>query len=268
MVGLQSRQGAEKEDSVQKAKAVAVALAAVAITFTVCAYVTADATREVRLVEGGTVRTLTTQASTVAEFLREAQVKLDEHSLIIPDLNTPLVYNTEVKVTTKTDTLPESQQNTDTVHSTEQPKPAQLQISTASVPKPALKTISRKSGKASVRANFVRVKALRQSNTPLSRSGYGARKVLYMRATGYAPYTCGGSRSGRTATGIHAGVGVVAVDPRVIPLGTKLYIEGYGYAVAADTGGAIKGNRIDLGHDTHSQAMRTGRRTVKVHVLN
>lgn len=252
----------------QKAKAVAMALAGLAITFSICAYVTADASREIRLVEGGTVRTLTTQASTVAEFLREANVKLDENSIIMPDQNTPLVYNIEVKVTTKTDVPLESQQTPDTVHSTEQPKPAQLQKQSAPVPKPVLKATGRRSSNASVRATFVRVKALRQSNTPLSRSGYGARKVLYMKATGYAPYTCGGSRSGRTATGIHAGVGVVAVDPRVIPLGAKLYIEGYGYAVAADTGGAIKGYRIDLGHNTRRQAMQTGRRTVKVHVLN
>ncbi len=257
----------------QKAKAVAAVISAVAITFTVCAYVTAEANCEVRLVEGGTVRTLTTQASTVADFLREANVKLDDNSVISPDPNTPLVYNTEVKVTTKPANPAESAAVADTVHSTEQPKPAQLQTNTAPVPKPAQQssvkkaTNAKKSSRASVRANYVRVKALRQSNTPLSRSGYGARKVLNMKATGYAPYTCGGSRSGRTASGIRAGIGVVAVDPRVIPLGTKLYIEGYGYAVAADTGGAIKGTRIDLGHESRSQALRTGRRVVKVHIL-
>jgi 3D (Asp-Asp-Asp) domain-containing protein len=52
-----------------------------------------------------------------------------------------------------------------------------------------------------------------------------------------------------TATGLRAGYGVVAVDPKVIPLGSRLYIPGYGFAVAGDTGGSIKGNKIDLGFD-------------------
>ena len=68
--------------------------------------------------------------------------------------------------------------------------------------------------------------------------------------------------------------GVVAVDPSVIPLGTKLYIEAvdgswtYGYAVAGDTGGAIKGNRIDLFFNSNAEAMSFGRRQAKVYVLN
>ena len=61
--------------------------------------------------------------------------------------------------------------------------------------------------------------------------------------------------------------GYVSVDPDVIPLGTKLYIEGYGYAVADDTGGAIVGNRIDLAMDSHGEAINFGLRTVKVYVL-
>ena len=52
-----------------------------------------------------------------------------------------------------------------------------------------------------------------------------------------------------TATGLPTGHGVVAVDPKVIPLGTKLYVPGYGTAIAGDTGGNIKGNRVDLGFD-------------------
>lgn len=60
---------------------------------------------------------------------------------------------------------------------------------------------------------------------------------------------------------------MVAVDPSVIPLGTQLYIEGYGYAVAADTGGAINGNHIDLAMDSVSEALDFGRQQVVVHVL-
>ena len=103
-----------------------------------------------------------------------------------------------------------------------------------------------------------------------SRGGYfGGGKVMSMIATGYSGSAAeNGGRSGRTATGLRIGHGVVAVDPNYIPLGTRLYVEGYGYAVAADTGGAIKGNRIDLGHNSRSEANRVGRRRVKVHILD
>lgn len=71
--------------------------------------------------------------------------------------------------------------------------------------------------------------------------------------------------SSTTATGMAAGFGVVAVDPQVIPLGSKLYISGYGQAVAGDVGGSIKGKRIDLGFETASKNF--GRRQVQVWLL-
>lgn len=86
-------------------------------------------------------------------------------------------------------------------------------------------------------------------------------KTLRMNASAY-------SHTGRnTASGIYPYKGAVAVDPRVIPMGTRLYIEGYGYAKALDVGSAIKGNKIDLFFETESQARRWGRRPVKVYVL-
>jgi 3D (Asp-Asp-Asp) domain-containing protein len=91
-----------------------------------------------------------------------------------------------------------------------------------------------------------------------------------MEATAYypGPESCGiYARNGRTYTGKKAGFGTVAVDKRVIPLGTKLYIEGYGYAEATDIGGAIKGNRIDLCFETYREAEMFGRRKVKVYIL-
>ena len=69
------------------------------------------------------------------------------------------------------------------------------------------------------------------------------------------------------ATGSRLKKGIVSVDPRLIPLGTRLYVEGYGYAVADDVGGAIKGHRIDLAYDSRSEALQFGRQTVKVYVL-
>lgn len=91
-------------------------------------------------------------------------------------------------------------------------------------------------------------------------------EVMYMNASAYAP-NYGPGVGSITANGMKAQKGVVAVDPRVIPLGTRLYIDGYGHAIAADTGGAIKGNRIDLCYNTPGECFRFGRRTVKVTIL-
>ena len=106
------------------------------------------------------------------------------------------------------------------------------------------------------------------------------KKVIDMQATAYcASYEDTGKRPGDpyfgiTATGRKAERGVVAVDPKVIPLGTRLYIESlgniedYGYAIAADTGGAIKGNKIDLFYETKSEVNNWGRRKVRVYILS
>ncbi|MDI6600912.1 MAG: ubiquitin-like domain-containing protein [Thermoanaerobacteraceae bacterium] len=98
-------------------------------------------------------------------------------------------------------------------------------------------------------------------------------KQLTMIATAYdATYESTGKRPGDrdygiTYTGVPVREGIVAVDPKVIPLGTKLYVEGYGYALAADIGGAIKGNRIDLYYDDPKKVDRFGVKKLKVYVL-
>lgn len=93
---------------------------------------------------------------------------------------------------------------------------------------------------------------------------WGKRRMI-MHATAYSAQDPG--NTGITARGHRLKRGIVSVDPSIIPLGTKLYIEGYGYAVADDTGGAIVGKRIDLGMDSNREALRFGRRNVVVHVL-
>jgi 3D (Asp-Asp-Asp) domain-containing protein len=92
-----------------------------------------------------------------------------------------------------------------------------------------------------------------------------AGRALHMIATAYTA-GCFGC-SGVTAIGKHAGFGIIAVDPHVIPLGTKLFIPGYGQAIAGDTGGAIHGSRVDLGMNTYGAAMRWGSRSVTVYLL-
>jgi uncharacterized protein YabE (DUF348 family) len=88
------------------------------------------------------------------------------------------------------------------------------------------------------------------------------REMKTMVATAY-DYSAGSI----TATGAWVRRGIVAVDPNVIPLGTRLYIEGYGPAVAADTGGAIKGNIIDVFFPSSEESCNWGRRTVNVYIL-
>ena len=100
----------------------------------------------------------------------------------------------------------------------------------------------------------------------VSRSYDRVREVITMEATAYLPTEGGGD--GITATGIRARHGVVAVDPNVIPLGTRVYIPGYGEAIAADTGGDIVGNRIDVVLEDYGSAMQFGRRTVDVYILS
>jgi len=74
------------------------------------------------------------------------------------------------------------------------------------------------------------------------------------------------SLPGSTALGVPVGKGVVAVDPKLIPLGTKLHVPGYGPGLAADVGYAIKGRIIDLWFPTRAQARQWGRRTVTITV--
>lgn len=94
-------------------------------------------------------------------------------------------------------------------------------------------------------------------------------KTLSVKATAYTVESAGGS--GITATGYNLkqnpNAKVIAVDPSVIPLGSKVYVEGYGYATAADTGGAIKGNKIDVYVPTHNEAKNWGVRNVNVTII-
>nr|WP_106782139.1 G5 and 3D domain-containing protein [Lysinibacillus timonensis] len=95
-------------------------------------------------------------------------------------------------------------------------------------------------------------------------------KEFYVTATAYTP-SCSGC-SGYTATGINVqenpNMKIIAVDPNVIPLGTKVWVEGYGNAIAADTGGSIQGNKIDVLMPTKSDAYSWGRKKVLVKILD
>src|SRR5690625_896354 len=93
--------------------------------------------------------------------------------------------------------------------------------------------------------------------------------VIHATATAYTAKCVG--CSGITATGVDLNANpnakVIAVDPSVIPLGSQVYVEGYGYAVAADTGGAIKGNKVDVHLPTKAEALNWGNRAVNVTII-
>ncbi len=100
-----------------------------------------------------------------------------------------------------------------------------------------------------------------------SRGSFSRHRVLDMSASAYDPSPRSNGGSHFTKMGHRTAYGQVAVDPRVIPLGSLVFVEGYGFALASDTGSAIKGNRIDLCFEDRHSASDFGRRTVRVHVL-
>lgn len=107
------------------------------------------------------------------------------------------------------------------------------------------------------------------SNTGSSNSGAGtsspAGQTMTMQSTAY--YTGTVTATGTAPKRNPGGLSTVAVDPRVIPLGSKLYIDGYGYAIAEDTGGAVKNNIIDVFLNSREECMNWGRRSVQVTIV-
>lgn len=90
-------------------------------------------------------------------------------------------------------------------------------------------------------------------------------KKLTCKATAYSGHAL--TATGRKPQRVAGGISTIAVDPSVIPLGSKVYIDGYGYAIAADTGGAINGNKIDLYFNSPGETTAWGVRTVEVTIV-
>jgi len=105
----------------------------------------------------------------------------------------------------------------------------------------------------------------------VSRGGTSIRfeRAIEVLSTAYCPCIkcCGPNARGITRMGLPAKKGVIAVDPRVIPLGSRVYVDGYGFALAADTGSAIKGDRIDVCFDTHQEALVWGMQWLKHYII-
>jgi 3D (Asp-Asp-Asp) domain-containing protein len=230
-------------------------------------------------------RTVATSGATVQDALKAAGVTLGSEDRVVPAATTPLAKSPYITVThihtvteTQTESIPFK-----TVFKMSPNVPAG-KITQGRSGAPGVLTKTYQSCSVNDKLRWRRLASQKVTKQPVdqetlagirtrmaaalpSRSGtYHRLRSIDMVATGYSPYE--GSSTGRCANGMRAGYGVVAVDPRVIPLGTKLYVEGYGYALAGDTGGAIRGRRIDLGNTTRGEAMRVGRRHVRVWVLD
>ncbi len=134
--------------------------------------------------------------------------------------------------------------------------------------------VSKKQGLAAAGKDFNN--SANEAKAAASNKGFSYSRVLNVTATAYDPSPATNAGYSKTAYGLTPQYGVVAVDPRVIPLGTKLYIESsdggaswvYGYCIAGDTGGAIKGNRVDLCYNTKAECVRFGRKSATVYVLD
>lgn len=233
-------------------------------------------------------RVVMTTASDVGALLEEQNITLGRHDVIRPALGDPLPANGTVRITTVEQWAVAEKHHLSpkTIHKIDFSLPpgttrvlnkgqtgltvtmvrytktdgtlTKLVVGHNVLRKPHARIIAQGVSTAEAVAQFAR--------RGLQKTSYIASGALEMLATAYTA-ACSGC-TGYTASGLRAGHGIVAVDPRVIPLGSKLYIPGYGFAVAGDTGGAIVGNRIDLGFDSIGGALSFGRRAVKVYRLH
>jgi len=219
-------------------------------------------------------------AATVVDLLHEHGVVLSGRDKVFPDRGTTLVGGMRVRVMrVREKTLVERSAIPYPVRTASDPRTPRGIVRVAAPGRPGLKELvwkvttadgavvhRERAGWRVVREPLPRVINVGTQLVVASRGEFAGKEMLQMVATAYSPFCCRGVDN-ITATGVHAGYGVVAVDPAVIPLGSRLYIEGYGYALAGDTGSRIKGLRIDLGYDTKRQAIQFGRRPVRVYII-
>lgn len=243
----------------------------------------------------GTVKTYKTSCKTVKELLSDLKIKVDDDDIVIPDLDTELksegkisIIKVDVKVIEK-----EVEASFKTIKKkNKELSHKQSKILVQGVNgKNKVKCKEYYAGDKLIKEEVIHVESLVKPIDQVFEEGtkdvftndrgdFTARKAIKMVATAYeaGPRSTGkrpGDKGyGITASGARAKRGTVAVDPRVIPLGTKLYIKSltpgvpdYGFAIAQDTGGAIKGNKIDLFMDTVWECLQFGRRPVMVYIL-
>jgi resuscitation-promoting factor RpfB len=241
---------------------------------------------QVPLAVGAEQEKVWTTSTTVADLLKQHDVTLGELDRVEPGLErevTPKTIVSVIRVEKVTDVVEEevdyatvtkkdSSLTTGKQKVVEEGEKGQIEKSYEVVLENG-KEVSRKLLKeTTVKESSDRIVAVgtKPVQTVSRNKSQTVKNEFYVTSTAYTA-SCTGC-SGITTTGVNLkanpGAKVIAVDPNIIPLGTKVYVEGYGYAVAADTGGAIKGNKIDVFVPTKSQAYSWGRKTVRIKILN
>lgn len=234
----------------------------------------------VTLVVDGQVVSLQSAAATVGDLLGRRNIVLDDTDEVVPEADTPLSDGMLIRVVRiERHVVTEQMQLPYDVQASRDPTAPRGMLR---VLHPGRTGLKERLFKITVADGVVVSKELlgeRLVRTPLDRvirmgtlvriaaaGPFAGQEYMNMLATAYSPHCCPGVDD-ITSTGMKAGFGVVAVDPTVIPLGSKLYVEGYGYAIAGDVGGSIKGLRIDLGFNTKREALRYGVRRIRVYIL-
>lgn len=231
-----------------------------------------------------------TLAGTVAGALKEQNIELKEGENLSTSLDSKLYRNNMITIDkpviiAMAEPVVESTEDVTNVEETKEPEPVKVEEPKKEEVKPKATTKPADTSNATSRGNVrttwgpdvneVEEGVLETSDGKIIEY----TDVIQLEATAYcACYDCCGKYPGNkwygiTATGTRAKVGTIAVDPKVIPLGTEVYIEGlggaknYGFATAEDTGGAIKGKIIDLYFNTHKETVNWGRQQVNVYIL-
>ena len=258
-----------------------VAASAALLSVAAIAHQESAKTLHVLLKDAGESREITTQTQTVGALLTEQSVSLNALDRCSSPLNSRLVDHqhvavTRIRIETVTETIPvpfPTRRAYDPALRAGERKvltpgqPGERRITFRDTYKDSDRVARVTLGETKVAPRTQVVKVGVRGLELASRGEFSSHRILNMVATGYGPGE-NGRWGSRTSTGGRVGRGTVAVDPRFIRMGTRLYIEGYGYAVAGDKGSAIKGMRIDLGFGSDSEASRVGRKRVRVMILH